>query len=58
MPFQGRWDVQKDNDQSEGCILQVYMNVAFSKKTMWKGLLMNFSFSLPVITNIGQYFLE
>ncbi|XP_010692054.2 protein VASCULAR ASSOCIATED DEATH 1, chloroplastic isoform X1 [Beta vulgaris subsp. vulgaris] len=34
---EGRWDVQKDNDQSEGCILQVYMNVAFSKKTMWKG---------------------
>lgn len=32
---QGLWDVKRDG--SEGCILKVYTNVAFSKKTMWKG---------------------
>lgn len=32
------WDVERDNDESkECCLLQVYVNVAFSKKTMWKG---------------------
>ncbi|GFQ02491.1 hypothetical protein PHJA_002393000 [Phtheirospermum japonicum] len=35
---EGRWDVEEDgNEQSPGCILRVYTNVAFSKKTMWKG---------------------
>ncbi|VFQ75804.1 unnamed protein product [Cuscuta campestris] len=32
---EGLWDVTRDG--SEGCILKVYTNVAFSKKTMWKG---------------------
>ncbi|XP_011089290.1 protein VASCULAR ASSOCIATED DEATH 1, chloroplastic [Sesamum indicum] len=35
---EARWDVEKDgNDSRPGCILRVYINVAFSKKTMWKG---------------------
>ncbi|GFP90531.1 gram domain-containing protein 1a [Phtheirospermum japonicum] len=35
---EGRWDVEEDgNEQRPGCILRVYTNVAFSKKTMWKG---------------------
>ncbi|XP_044494527.1 protein VASCULAR ASSOCIATED DEATH 1, chloroplastic-like [Mangifera indica] len=35
---QGLWDVEKyDNESKEGCILRVYVNVAFSKKTVWKG---------------------
>ncbi|XP_016735332.2 uncharacterized protein [Gossypium hirsutum] len=33
------WDVESDNDgQQEGCVLRVYVNVAFSKKTVWKGV--------------------
>ncbi|XVE76848.1 hypothetical protein DITRI_Ditri13aG0013100 [Diplodiscus trichospermus] len=32
------WDVESDgNGSQEGCILRVYLNVAFSKKTVWKG---------------------
>ncbi|XP_031277528.1 protein VASCULAR ASSOCIATED DEATH 1, chloroplastic isoform X2 [Pistacia vera] len=32
------WDVERyDNESKEGCILRVYINVAFSKKTVWKG---------------------
>ncbi|KAL0397669.1 UNVERIFIED_CONTAM: protein VASCULAR ASSOCIATED DEATH 1, chloroplastic [Sesamum calycinum] len=35
---EARWDVENDgNDSKPGCILRVYINVAFSKKTMWKG---------------------
>ncbi|PIN02631.1 hypothetical protein CDL12_24852 [Handroanthus impetiginosus] len=35
---EGRWDAEEDgNDSNPGCILRVYINVAFSKKTMWKG---------------------
>ncbi|XVF22770.1 hypothetical protein REPUB_Repub12eG0199700 [Reevesia pubescens] len=35
---EGLWDVEKDSDgPQEGCILRVYVNVAFSKKTVWKG---------------------
>ncbi|KAF7845042.1 protein VASCULAR ASSOCIATED DEATH 1, chloroplastic isoform X1 [Senna tora] len=35
---EGRWDVQRDIIESkECCILRVYVNVAFSKKTIWKG---------------------
>ncbi|PPR92720.1 hypothetical protein GOBAR_AA27946 [Gossypium barbadense] len=35
---EGLWDVERDNDgPQEGCVLQVYVNVAFSKKTVWKG---------------------
>lgn len=35
---EGIWDVQKDGGTSEECcVLQVYITVAFSKKTMWKG---------------------
>ncbi|KAL8141277.1 hypothetical protein V2J09_007298, partial [Rumex salicifolius] len=36
--FPGMWDVREDGDRFEDvCILQVYINVAFSKKTVWKG---------------------
>ncbi|KAI4356630.1 hypothetical protein L6164_000639 [Bauhinia variegata] len=32
------WDVERDRDESrECCILRVYVNVEFSKKTIWKG---------------------
>ncbi|KAF2311043.1 hypothetical protein GH714_019269 [Hevea brasiliensis] len=35
---EGLWDVVKDGDESnEGCILRIYMDVAFSKKTVFKG---------------------
>ncbi|KAK9273162.1 hypothetical protein L1049_017969 [Liquidambar formosana] len=35
---EGLWDVERDGDESkECCILRVYVNVAFSKKTVWKG---------------------
>nr|CAN61799.1 hypothetical protein VITISV_044292 [Vitis vinifera] len=34
---EGLWNVESDGDESNGgCILRVYVNVAFSKKTMWK----------------------
>ncbi|XWS77326.1 hypothetical protein CRYUN_Cryun01aG0251300 [Craigia yunnanensis] len=34
---EGRWDVERDRDgPQEGCVLRVYVNVAFSKKTVWK----------------------
>ncbi|XP_054794902.1 protein VASCULAR ASSOCIATED DEATH 1, chloroplastic-like isoform X2 [Prosopis cineraria] len=42
---EGWWDVQKDNNESkECCVLRVYVDVAFSKNTIWKGV--QFSFSL------------
>ncbi|GMI75806.1 VASCULAR ASSOCIATED DEATH1 [Hibiscus trionum] len=35
---EGLWDVERDGDgPQEGCILRVYVNVAFSKRTVWKG---------------------
>ncbi|XP_022856453.1 protein VASCULAR ASSOCIATED DEATH 1, chloroplastic [Olea europaea var. sylvestris] len=35
---EGRWDVERDgSDSKPGCILKVYIHVAFSKKTMWRG---------------------
>ncbi|XP_044503062.1 protein VASCULAR ASSOCIATED DEATH 1, chloroplastic-like isoform X2 [Mangifera indica] len=35
---EGLWDVERyGNESKEGCILRVYVNVAFSKKTVWKG---------------------
>ncbi|KAJ7961911.1 GRAM domain family protein, putative isoform 1 [Quillaja saponaria] len=35
---EGLWDIQRDTDESkECCILRIYVNVAFSKKTIWKG---------------------
>lgn len=35
---QGFWDVKKDGDDPEGgCSLKVYINVAFTKKTMFRG---------------------
>ncbi|KAL6494133.1 protein of unknown function (DUF4782) [Orobanche gracilis] len=35
---EGRWDVEADgNELRPGCILRVYTNVAFSKKTIWRG---------------------
>lgn len=35
---EGLWDVEGDIDGAqEGCLLRVYVNVAFSKKTVWKG---------------------
>lgn len=37
--IQGVWDVKRDcRDSIEGSILDVYVNVAFSKRTVWKGL--------------------
>ncbi|KAK1285313.1 hypothetical protein QJS10_CPB20g01385 [Acorus calamus] len=34
----GIWDVEEDiSEEGSCCILRVYTNVAFSKKTMWKG---------------------
>ncbi|XP_038683963.1 protein VASCULAR ASSOCIATED DEATH 1, chloroplastic isoform X3 [Tripterygium wilfordii] len=33
-----RWDVQRDGDEStEGCVLRVYIDVKFTKRTFWKG---------------------
>ncbi|QCE04880.1 sterol 3beta-glucosyltransferase [Vigna unguiculata] len=35
---EGLWNVDTDKDESkEGCIMRVYVNVSFSKKTIWKG---------------------
>ncbi|XVF79759.1 hypothetical protein PTKIN_Ptkin15bG0015500 [Pterospermum kingtungense] len=35
---EGLWDVERYSDgPEEGCILKVYVNVAFSKSTVWKG---------------------
>ncbi|KAL2477877.1 Protein VASCULAR ASSOCIATED DEATH 1 [Forsythia ovata] len=35
---EGRWDVVRDgSDSKPGCILKVYIHVAFSKKTVWRG---------------------
>ncbi|PIA50207.1 hypothetical protein AQUCO_01300740v1 [Aquilegia coerulea] len=35
---EGRWIVERDgNETSNSCNLRVYVNVAFLKKTMWKG---------------------
>ncbi|XP_019450080.1 PREDICTED: protein VASCULAR ASSOCIATED DEATH 1, chloroplastic-like isoform X2 [Lupinus angustifolius] len=35
---EGLWDIERDKDESkECCILRVYVNVAFLKKTIWKG---------------------
>lgn len=35
---EGFWDVKKDGDDPEGgCSLKVYINVAFTKKTMFRG---------------------
>ncbi|XP_023644716.1 protein VASCULAR ASSOCIATED DEATH 1, chloroplastic [Capsella rubella] len=35
---EGVWDVKRDcRDSIEGCILDVFLNVAFSKRTVWKG---------------------
>ncbi|KAK8483447.1 hypothetical protein V6N13_025803 [Hibiscus sabdariffa] len=35
---EGLWDVERDGDgPQEGCALRVYVNVAFSKRTVWKG---------------------
>ncbi|XP_010479343.1 PREDICTED: protein VASCULAR ASSOCIATED DEATH 1, chloroplastic-like [Camelina sativa] len=35
---EGVWDVKRDcRDSIEGCVLDVYLNVAFSKRTVWKG---------------------
>ncbi|OIW18820.1 hypothetical protein TanjilG_25263, partial [Lupinus angustifolius] len=34
---EGLWDIERDKDESkECCILRVYVNVAFLKKTIWK----------------------
>ncbi|KAK9910965.1 hypothetical protein M0R45_034898 [Rubus argutus] len=35
---EGLWDVERDTDVSkECCNLRIYLNVAFSKRTVWKG---------------------
>ncbi|KAG8391517.1 hypothetical protein BUALT_Bualt01G0195900 [Buddleja alternifolia] len=40
---EGRWDVENvGNDSKPCCNLRVYTTVAFSKKTMWKGLSLQF----------------
>ncbi|KAA3462119.1 protein VASCULAR ASSOCIATED DEATH 1, chloroplastic-like isoform X4 [Gossypium australe] len=37
--YQEFWDVERDSDGPvEGCISRVYVNVAFNKKTVWKGV--------------------
>ncbi|KAK4411178.1 protein VASCULAR ASSOCIATED DEATH 1, chloroplastic [Sesamum angolense] len=36
VPSVARWVENDGNDSKPGCILRVYINVAFSKKTMWK----------------------
>ncbi|RZC81993.1 hypothetical protein C5167_044574 [Papaver somniferum] len=35
---QGLWDVKRVGSETNLCLVRVYVNVAFSKKTMWKGL--------------------
>ncbi|XP_027334828.1 protein VASCULAR ASSOCIATED DEATH 1, chloroplastic isoform X2 [Abrus precatorius] len=35
---EGLWSIERDKDESKDCcILRVYVNVAFSKRTIWKG---------------------
>ncbi|XP_012567245.1 protein VASCULAR ASSOCIATED DEATH 1, chloroplastic isoform X2 [Cicer arietinum] len=35
---EGLWNVERDKDESkESCTLRVYVNVAFTKKTIWRG---------------------
>ncbi|XP_031483128.1 protein VASCULAR ASSOCIATED DEATH 1, chloroplastic isoform X2 [Nymphaea colorata] len=34
---EGIWDVECDENEGNSCILRVYINVDFSKKTIWKG---------------------
>ncbi|XP_058104305.1 protein VASCULAR ASSOCIATED DEATH 1, chloroplastic-like isoform X2 [Magnolia sinica] len=35
---EGLWDVEQEgNEENCCCVLRVYVNVAFSRKTMWKG---------------------
>ncbi|XP_026420659.1 protein VASCULAR ASSOCIATED DEATH 1, chloroplastic-like [Papaver somniferum] len=34
---QGLWDVKRVGSETNLCLVRVYVNVAFSKKTMWKG---------------------
>lgn len=35
---EGLWDVERITDGiQEGCILRIYVNVAFTKRTIWKG---------------------
>ncbi|RWR87420.1 protein VASCULAR ASSOCIATED DEATH 1, chloroplastic isoform X2 [Cinnamomum micranthum f. kanehirae] len=35
---EGLWDVEQEGDEENAwCILRVYVNVSFSRKTMWKG---------------------
>lgn len=34
---EGIWDVQQNEDEENGCIVRVYSNVSFSKKTLLKG---------------------
>jgi hypothetical protein len=47
---EGVWDLKRDcRDSVEGCILDVYVNVAFSKRTVWKGLLSLIYSSLSLI---------
>ncbi|KAK4379484.1 hypothetical protein RND71_001346 [Anisodus tanguticus] len=50
----GFWDVENDGDEPEGgCSLKVYVNVAFSKKTMFRGE--DFSHNLCSITLYKTY---
>ncbi|KAK6119353.1 hypothetical protein DH2020_046902 [Rehmannia glutinosa] len=57
---EGRWDVEKvDNESKPGCILRVYTNVAFSKKTMWKAnLISNEQVRLKKLENTQQQCVE
>jgi len=47
---QGLWNVERDKDESnERCILRVYVNVAFSKKTIFRGMIFYNTFWKTVI---------
>ncbi|KAK4848684.1 hypothetical protein QYF36_016093 [Acer negundo] len=39
---EGRWDIERvGNESEEGCILRVYVNVAFIRNTLWKKKIVN-----------------
>ncbi|KAL5138117.1 Protein VASCULAR ASSOCIATED DEATH 1, chloroplastic [Glycine soja] len=56
---EGLWSVERDKDESkECCTLRVYVNVAFSKKTIWKGLLIVFNLYHERLCKIIQSTIE
>ncbi|KAK3195205.1 hypothetical protein Dsin_026515 [Dipteronia sinensis] len=39
---EGRWDIERiGNESEEGCIMRVYVNVAFIRNTLWKKKIVN-----------------